>query len=237
MRKEWTCSRPDLATSPIACFIDFYNDLQAARIRSLKPFEPITYSVGSIQAGSSANVIPDDLCFSGTARFLQEEQGKAARQLFIRLLDEACHKNNCNYDFIQEPVPIHLFVDNEETCSEIAANAIIKTLGKNALTEHHAWMASESFGLYQQCFPGVFAFVGIKNVEKRVGAEHHNTHFAIDENVLKLGVATTVQYAIDFLNYGEEIPYEKETRDVTTLFNELNFAIYEPEDEWTLIGL
>lgn len=224
-------SRPDLVTSPIACFTDFYNDLQAARIRSLNPFQPITFSVGSIHAGSSANVIPDDLMFSGTARFLHEDQGEAAVQMFIRLLDEACHKNNCNYEFIQEPVPIHLFVNNEETCAEIAAEAIKRTLGEETLTDYPAWMASEPFGFYQNYFPGVFAFVGVENVEKGIGAEHHNAHFDIDEDVLKLGVAATVQYAIDFLNYEKEIPYEKETRHVTTLFRELNFAIYDPEDE------
>ncbi len=223
-------SRPDLANSPIACFSDFYHDLQAARIRSLNPFQPITFSVGSIHAGSSANVIPDDLTFSGTARFLHETQGEAAMQVFTRLLDEACHKNNCNYEFIEEPVPIHLFVNNEETCANIAAEAIERILGKETLTHYPAWMASESFGFYQRYFPGVFAFVGIQNEKKGIGAEHHNAHFDIDEEVLKLGVAATVQYAIDFLNYEKEIDYGKETRDVTTLFHDLNFAIYDPED-------
>src|SRR5699024_97656 len=128
--------------------------------------KPITYSVGSIHAGSSANVIPDELRFSGTARFLHKEQGEAAVQLFTRLLDEACHKNNCNYEFIDDPVPINLFVKNEETCSKIAEEAITKALGEDVLTEYYAWMASEPFGFYQQYFPGVFAFVGIENKQK-----------------------------------------------------------------------
>ena len=75
-----------------------------------------------------------------------------------------------------------------------------KSIGSDALQPFPAWMASEPFALYQQHFPGVFAFLGIYNEEKGTGADHHNVHFDVDEDVLKLGVAVTVQYTIDFLN-------------------------------------
>jgi len=77
----------------------------------------------------------------------------------------------------------------------------------------------------------VFAFVGIRNEEKGTGAEHHNAHFDIDEDVLKLGVAATVQYTIDFLKYEGEIPYRRETRSVEKLLQAMNFPIYDPEKE------
>ncbi len=223
-------SRPDLAISPVACFVDFYEDLQAFRVRKLNPFKPITFSVGCIQAGSSANVIPDDLRFKGTARYLHEDQGEKGLQEFIRLLGEACHKHNCKYEFVKKPVPVDIFVYNDETCSEIAVKSITNAIGKDSVTEYFAWMASEPFGFYQQYFPGVFAFVGIQNDEEGVGAEHHNAHFDIDEDALKYGVASTVQYTLDFLNGDEEIPFQEETRDVKKLFKDMNFEIYEPEE-------
>lgn len=220
-------SRPDLATSPIACFVDFYKALDAARLRSLNPFEPIAYSVGSLHSGSAPNVIPENLRFSGTARFLHEQQGEEAVNVFTRLLNDVCRQHNCTYEFIEKPVPIHLFVHNEETCSEIATNAVEQALGSEALIECDPWMASEPFGLYQKYFPGVFAFLGIENKEKGTGAEHHNAHFDIDEDALHLGVAATAQYALDFLKSDKEIPHEKETRDVRTLFQDLNVTIHE----------
>ncbi|MFP3381430.1 amidohydrolase, partial [Bacillus sp. SIMBA_069] len=79
-------------------------------------------------------------------------------------------------------------------CAAIAQHAVTKAIGSHALYTYPAWMASESFAFYQKYFPGVFAFVGIENEEKGTGAEHHNAHFDIDEDVLKLGVAATVQY-------------------------------------------
>src|SRR5699024_9504444 len=159
--------------------------------------------------------------FSGTARYLHEEQGAKALQEFIRLLNEACRKHYCSYEFIEKPYPTDLFVHNNETCSEIAEQSISTVLVEAALTKYHAWMASEPFGFYHLYYPGVFAFVVIRNEQRCVGAEHHNAYFDIDEDALKLGVASTVKYALDFLTYQNKIPFEKETRDIDKLFKDL----------------
>lgn len=210
-------SRPDLSNSPIDCFTDFYAGLQRLRLKSLDPFRPVTYSVGSVQAGEAANVIPEELRFNGTCRYLHYEQGVAAANEFIRLLDKVCEANQCTYEYITKPEAQDTLVYNEETCAQIATEAIKKVLGEETLYSYPAWMASEPFALYLTYVPGVFAFVGIQNDEKGTGAEHHNAHFELDEDVLKLGVAATVQYAFDFLNYDQDIPYqtEKDTQTVT----------------------
>src|SRR5699024_5283667 len=75
MGKSGHGSRPDLAASPVDCFTNFYTQLQAMKLNRLDPFMPITYSIGSISSGGAANVIPDSLEFSGTARYLHYKQG------------------------------------------------------------------------------------------------------------------------------------------------------------------
>ena len=60
-------------------------------------------------------------------------------------------------------------------------------------------MASESFARFLAKWPGVFAFIGIKNEEKGVGAAHHNPSFDIDEAVLYKGTAAAATYALAFL--------------------------------------
>lgn len=210
-------SRPDLSNSPVDCFTDFYSNLQRMRLKSLDPFQALTYSVGSVTAGNAANVIPDDLRFSGTCRYLHYEQGVAAANEFMRLLETVCETHQCTYEYVTKPTPKDTFVYNEETCAQIAEEAVKKSLGEETLYTYPAWMASEPFGLYLKYMPGVFAFVGIQNDGKGTGAEHHNAYFEIDEEVLKLGVAATVQYTIDFLKHEEDIPYKKETKDVGDL--------------------
>lgn len=218
-------SRPDLVNSPLDCFHAWYQRIQQTRWRDLNPFEPITFSIGSLHAGSedSANVIPDSLRFHGTARFLQVEQGEKFANLFKQALDDVCTLYQCDYRFLRDTEPMDMLVYNNEHCSDLAKEAIKKVLGKEVLSSHPAWMASEPFAFYQKYFPGVFAFVGIENAEKGTGAEHHNAYFDIDDNVLYIGIAATVQYVLDFLQVEEMNPFMPEKRSVAQLFKDIGF--------------
>jgi amidohydrolase len=220
-------SRPDLSVSPLDCFTDFYNHLKSMRLNALDPFQTITFSIGTINAGAAANVIPDTLQFSGTSRFLQYEQGKKAEKEFKRLLEKTCDLHQCTYEYLAEPKAFDLIVYNHEDCAEIALNSIKTSLGVEALYQYPAWMASESFGLYQKYFPGVFAFLGIENNEKGTGAEHHNPHFELDEDALKMGVAATVQYTIDFLNSNKKIAFIPSERDLEEFLIEIGLRKIE----------
>lgn len=211
-------ARPDLAISPLDCFTDFYNHLRVMRLNTLDPFKAITYSVGHLTMGSAPNVIPDDLRFGGTVRYLQYEQGVLAEQEFLRLLDKICDLHNCTYELIKKTKALDSAVYNQEECAALAEHAVTSALGDKAIIHYPAWMASEPFAYYQKYFPGVFAFVGIENAEKGTGAEHHNAHFDLDEDVLKLGVAATVQYTIDFLNHEEDIQFIPEEKALAELF-------------------
>src|SRR5699024_432306 len=137
---------------------------------------------------------------------------------FKRLLEKTCEIHHCTYEYIVEPNVKDTMVFNQEQCAEIARNAVEKSIGNEVLSSFPAWMASEPFGFYQKYFPGVFAFLGLKNEEKGIGAEHHHPKFDIDESVLKIGVAATVQYSLDFLRHNKEINFKKEQKTVAELF-------------------
>src|SRR5699024_1251696 len=218
-------SRPDLAHSPIDCFTHFYTQLKTVKHDTLDPFMPITYYIGHLHSGSVANAIPDELSFRGTARYLHAEQGRHLKRVFDDLLEKSCDLYHCSYEYVEQTKPIDLLVYNEETCAEIALKSIETSIGEDVIFEYPAWLASEPFGLYQKYFPGVFAFVGIKNEQKGTGAEHHNAHFDLDEDVLKLGTVATIQYALDFLEKNPSISYEAETRDVAALFEHIGLPI------------
>lgn len=191
-------SRPDLANSPLACFVELFQNLQMMRLNHLNPFDPYTISIGQVDYGFTGNIISENLKFSGTSRFFNLEQGRQGLKQFKYFLEKTCEKYNCSFSYIREPVVKDLTVNNNSTCSAIAEKAVAKLFGEESYGEYPAWMASEPFAYYQKFFPGVFAFIGIKNDELGSGADHHNEHFDIDESVLKMGVAATVQYVLDF---------------------------------------
>ncbi|QPQ35732.1 amidohydrolase [Lysinibacillus sp. JNUCC-52] len=217
-------SRPDLSIAPLDCFTDFYNNLKTMRLSTLDPFKTITYSIGTIHSGTAINIIPESLQFSGTARYLDFEQGAHAANEFKRILEKVCELHHCTFEFITEPKECDLIVSNQKDCAQLAMAAVQDAVGADALYATPAWMASESFAFYEKYFPGVFAFVGIQNLEKGVGAEHHNVYFDIDEDALKFGVAATVQYALYFLDNENPIVFTPDKRDIKSLFVENGFA-------------
>ncbi|MCD2136750.1 amidohydrolase [Salinicoccus halitifaciens] len=224
-------ARPDLASTPLDVFTDFYNNLKSMRMNSLDPFKAITFSIGSVNSGSNHNVIPDSLNFKGTFRYLHHDQGKRAEIEFRERLDKIAALHHCSYEYIQEPNAIDLSVYNNKDCAEIAREAVERSLGKEVLYNYPAWMASEPFAFYQKYLPGVFAFIGIENAEKGTGAGHHHPKFEIDADVLKLGVAATVQYALDFLASDEEIIFEPESKALESLAKEAGIRVFPREGE------
>ncbi|MBR0213514.1 MAG: hypothetical protein IJL95_02180, partial [Solobacterium sp.] len=88
---------------------------------------------------------------------------------------------------------------NDIECSKFAQEAVAADIGDGKVVQNEPWMGSESFSSYLKVWPGVFAFVGVRNLEKGCGAGHHNEQFDIDLDGLKYGVAAYADYALEFL--------------------------------------
>lgn len=216
--KSGHASRPDLAISPLDCFYDFYGSFYDIKNRNMNPFDPITFSISSVQSGEAGNVIPENLRFKGTIRYLNYNQGVRAEKEFKRVLEITTKKNQCDYKYLRTPIAKDTTIYNHPKCSDIASEAVKKVLGSSYLKKHPIWMASDTYSYFLKFFPGVYAFFGIKNDEIGSGAEHHNAKFDIDESVLRKGTAVTVQYALDFLNYDKPIDFIKEKESLYSLF-------------------
>ena len=193
-------SRPDQANSPIDCFVAMYNALEAARLTKVTPFDPLTLSVGVLQAGAVGNVIPNDLTFGGTVRlFNREEVGLPFYEYMKEMIEGIAKAYGCTvtYSISKPSFPVY----NDPECAELARKAVSEQVGDHGeIVQVEPWMASESFSSLQQLIPGVFALVGINNPEKGTGALHHNEFFDLDEDVFTLGVTGAVSYALAFLD-------------------------------------
>lgn len=201
-------SRPDQSNNPIDAFVAVYNYLQSLRLAKINPFTTLTYSIGMLQAGNVPNVIPQTLSFAGTARFLDREAAGMPfyndfREKFEKICD--AYGVTFNYDSFAKP---GFPVANDKEMATLAREWFAEEFGAEAVTIPEPWMASESFSYYLQQWPGVFAFLGMENEEKGIGAAHHNHYFDIDEDVLAMGAAGAAKYAFNFLN-SDVVPEQK----------------------------
>lgn len=199
-------SRPDLSVSPIECFNEIYNGMHTIRMKKISPFNSLTFSLGKVQSGDAANIIPEELVFAGTARFFEHDDGEIFKQEFLRLIEKTTEAYDCTFELVNFGIP-GFGVMNNKDLSDFAKKVIGEELGETYLGKEEPWMASESYSFYLALYPGVFAFLGMKNPEKGVGAEHHNEHFDVDEDVLPLGAAGAVTYALEFLKQNPKVAF------------------------------
>lgn len=191
-------SRPDQAKSPVDCFVAIYNAMNTIRMRNISPYETLTFSIGELRGGHQDNVIPESITFSGMVRIFERKTGLAFKEAFVRVIQNICKAYECEavFDNLSGPT---LSVKNNVSCARMAREAVGHVIGDEKVVSAEPWMASESMSLTISLFPGVFALLGIQNLEKGTGAPHHNAQFDIDEDVLIYGTAATVAYACNFL--------------------------------------
>lgn len=201
--KDGHASRPDLANNPLDCFVSIYDALNGIRLRTISPFETLTFSISLLQGGIKSNVIPNELTFGGSARFYKKETGLAFVEEFRHIVECITAAYHCAYE-IKGLLPGHPLI-NDDTVTGIAQNSIRSHLGETALLpDSEPLMGSESFSRVAALYPSVMIGLGIRNEELGAGASLHSEFFDLDEGALYLGVAETVGFAIEFLNHEKE---------------------------------
>ena len=176
-------SRPDEADSPIDCFTAIYTRMQSLRLTAIAPTETATFSIGKLQSGAQANVIPQTLNFAGTMRYYDDDVLKAFRKEFRHAIDSACEMYHCRAVYNRFEAGGFATVNDPEY-SAFARKLFAEELGAENIITEEPVMNSETFGGYLKQWPGCYAFFGVHNPEKGTGATNHNEKFDIDEDAI-----------------------------------------------------
>jgi len=203
-------SRPDLAISPIDCFCAIHQQAAALRMRVVEPDQVLTYSLGMVSAGEQGNTIPESLRFAGTVRtFDTKGSGERFALELRRIIDNTCASHGCTAEYVHFSKPLYE-TSNHAQLAARTRQAIVRNVGMLSLASCTPWMASESFSAYLKLWPGVLAFVGIRNEKTGCGANHHTPQFDLDESAMRNGAAAACAFALDFLKNRPEIAFERE---------------------------
>lgn len=192
-------SRPDLCRSPIMAAANMIQNLSNAWISQRDITKIVTLSIGSIHAGTKANIIPDCCEFAGSMRYFDYEAGKQAMDTLIRVCKDTARLYGCTAEVTDCEVSRNIATTAPET-SAFATACFLPLFGKEGLADTEPWYGSEPFAVYCRHCPGIFAFLGCRNEDKGMTAEHHNPHFEVDQDCLQMGVEATCQYAANFLH-------------------------------------
>ena len=186
-------ARPHESHDPIVGAAALVGALQTIVSRRLDPAQPGVVTVGTINAGTAANIIPDSVQLSGTIRATTSD----ARALLtgeVRRISEAIATGygltatvalrGGTPPIVNPAVPVSW-----------AREAVTHVLGANALVPLGTTnMGGEDFAEYMQTIPGCFMRIGAREAGGRVIAAHSPSYYAA-EDALFIGAAVLAESA------------------------------------------
>jgi amidohydrolase len=186
---------------PIAC--EAVMALQAHIARRTTFTDPAVLSVTQISAGSTHNVIPDDVELVGTMRTLSVKTRKAVGEAFERIITKVAEAHGASAGaWIEEGYPPTI---NDPRAVKMIRELAVGQFGDDAFIEPPGpSMGAEDFSYVLQRVPGAMAFLGVAphDGDASTRAPLHNPSMMVDESVLPRGVAMHCAFATRFLERG-----------------------------------
>ena len=191
-------SAPHTTIDPIVMAAHFINDVQTVVSREKDPFEFGVITVGSVQAGSAGNIIPDSALLRGTMRSYKPE-------VRTKLLDGLRRTARAEALIAGAPEPeVNIFAAGSAVVNDerivATTEAVLKAgLGAANVKRVPPITASEDFSEYgKEGVPSMFFFVGVIDPQQFADARkpggkpvpfNHSPMFApVPEPSIKTGV-------------------------------------------------
>ncbi|MBB6503913.1 hippurate hydrolase [Sphingomonas endophytica] len=194
---------PHEAIDPIPVACAFVTALQQHVARRVPVADPAVLTMTQIHAGSSHNIIPEEVQLMGTLRTLSEATRTAMRAAFHQIAQGIAAAHGCVAETtIDEGYPVTV---NDARATRLLRELSSEVPGGAGWTAMPApMMGGEDFSYVLREVPGAMAFVGVAapGSDWRTNPPLHNTRMTIEENVLATGVAMHCAVAERFLERG-----------------------------------
>jgi amidohydrolase len=159
---------------------------------------PAVITIGTINGGTRANIVPENVVMTGTIRTYDEKVREQVDR-DVKLTAEKVAESG-GATAVVRITPMYATTINDAALAAHMAPALNRAADGN-VAESPLAGASEDFSFYAQAVPGLYVFLGAtpKDHDPSQAAPNHNPRFFVDEKALVVGVRTMATLAVDFL--------------------------------------
>ncbi|MBN1967960.1 MAG: amidohydrolase [Candidatus Delongbacteria bacterium] len=151
--------------------------------RFLDPIHENVLSIGYIQGGKIANVIPEEFIIHGTARSYNRDDISVIKRKLMDMTEGVAKSYGLEFevDFVSEYVPV---INSKES-----ADKIIESARKSMfdVVDCPPEMTGEDFGFMNSLVGGAIFWLGVGYNDESKNYNLHNPKYSPDENALKIG--------------------------------------------------
>lgn len=177
---------PHITIDPILISSHLIIALQQLISRNNNPFNPSVISITAINAGTTTNVIPNEVKLMGTFRAMDEDWRFKAHELMRKLTTDLVQSMGGEAN-LHIDVGYPCVMNNEKITMEAMEKAALY-MGNENVSETELRMGAEDFGYYAQQIPACFYRLGTMNKAKGITAGVHTPVFNIDEKAIEIGM-------------------------------------------------
>jgi hippurate hydrolase len=155
-------SQPQTAIDPVVMAAAAVLRLQTIVSREIAPSEPAVLTIGSLQAGTKENIIPDEATIKLNMRTYDEDTRTAMLESIRRICRAESEASGATRPPDFTTINRYPLTENDPAATEKVAAAWRSTLGDKATLAAHAASASEDFSVFGRAWnvPYVFWFAG-----------------------------------------------------------------------------
>jgi amidohydrolase len=190
-------ARPHETVDPIFLAAHVILALHGIVSRRINPFDPAVVTIGSIHGGNAENVIPNQVEFLGTIRYMKPEVQKLVHSEIKKAMEVA---KSLGGDYRLKFEIGSLPMINDPRVVDLVKHTASDLIGKENVLPPVDGLGAEDFGCFSTLAPGAMFSLGCKiEGDER---EHHNSRFDINEDCLPYGAAILTEIALRYLRSG-----------------------------------
>ena len=158
-------------------------------------------TVGKIQGGVRANIIPEQVEMMGTIRALDPEDRKRLHESIRKIATNVAESMNATADVkigVTTDYPV-TFNNEKLTAAMVPVLEAVAGPGRARLVRPET--GAEDFSFIAERVPSVYIYIGARpaNVAPENAADHHTPDFFIDESGFGLGVRALTAMALHYM--------------------------------------
>jgi amidohydrolase len=179
-------AQPHLCIDPVVAGAHLITQMQHLISRRISPTESAVLTIGSFQAGTARNIIPNEAVMQGTLRTLNESVRDSIMEKLHALVDglQKAHEITADLEIVRG----YPLVVNDLNMVRFVCEESAKFLGENRVHIETPRMGAEDFAYFLQKAPGALIRLGCHDPGQGFTHGLHSPLFNFDERALDVGV-------------------------------------------------
>jgi amidohydrolase len=192
-------ARPHHCVDPVRVASQLANALYQIPGQYFDSRDPVVLSIGSLHAGDTPNVIPEEAVLQGTVRTLSHEARVRIEPLLQKIAGGICMGHGASFELeIEHGAPS---VVNDPKIIDVIEQVSERVVGETGIYEIPLpSMGGEDFAYYLQHTPGAMFRLGTAGPGPRARHFLHSAKFDIDERAIGIGARILSRGALELMS-------------------------------------